>query len=187
MNLHDLIIRNRSFRRFHQQPAPDRAMLEAWVAMARLTASGGNLQQLRYWLVATPEACAAVFPHTRWAGLLGGWRPSPGETPTAYILLLSENSGGTRHADAGIAMQTILLAAAEQGFGGCMLGAIDRNAIKETLGIPRNLELLYAVALGRPAEVCQIEDATDGKTPYYRTDDGIHHVPKLPLDRLILN
>ncbi len=185
--LQELVNRNRSFRRFLQSPAPDRAMLEAWIQLARLTASGGNLQPIRYWLVASQADCAAVFPHTRWAGLLKGWQPGPDEAPTAYILLLTEAEGGTRHVDAGIAMQTILLAAVERGFGGCMLGAIERAAIKTALGIPGKWELLYAVALGKPAEVCRIEDAVDGKTPYYRTADGMHHVPKLPLNELILN
>lgn len=187
VKLKDLVSRNRSFRRFAQTPHPDRALLEDLVATARLSASGSNRQPVRYWLVDTPEACAAVFPHTQWAGLLKGWRPSADEAPTAYILILLAKDGVTPQADAGIAMQTLLLAAAEQEFGGCMLGSINRAEIKTVLGIPGELELAYAVALGAPAERCVLEDAVDGKTAYYRTPDSVHHVPKLPLTTLILN
>jgi nitroreductase len=186
MDLHDLLIRNRSIRRFHQTPRPGRALLEELVAEARLTASGGNRQPIRYWLVSQPAECEAVFPHTRWAGLLKDWKPAASEAPTAYILVLTAG-GATPQADAGIVMQTILLAAVERGFGGCMLGAIDRPAIKAALRIPAELDLLYAVAIGKPAETCIVEESVEGKIAYYRTSDGVHHVPKLPLGTLIVN
>jgi len=187
MNLKELVIHNRSFRSSAQVPRPSRMVLEELVATARLAASGGNLQPLRYWLVHTPGECATVFPLTRWAGLLKDWNPAPSEGPTAYILVLAAKGGATPQVDAGIAMQTLLLAATELGLGGCMLGAIDRPAIKSTLGIPGDLELLYVVGLGKPAERCVLEDATDGRTGYYRTPDDVHHVPKLPLATLIAN
>ena len=187
MQLKTLITRNRSFRRFHPEPRPGRARLEAWVDLARLAASGGNLQPLRYWLVHTPEDCAAVFPHTRWAALLKGWRPAEHEVPTAYVLVLAAPGGATPQADAGIAMQTLLLAAAEEGFGGCIIGSIERAEIIKALGIPEGFELLYAVALGKPSENCLLEEARDGNIAYYRAADDRHHVPKLPLKSLILN
>jgi nitroreductase len=187
MDLKQLIINNRSYRRFYPAPRPSRAQLEAWVGLARLAASGGNRQPLRYWLVDSPAACDAVFPHTRWAGLLKGWRPAPAETPTAYVLVLAAAGGATPQADAGIATQTLLLAAAEQGFGGCMLGSIDRPAIQRALNIPEAFDLLYAVALGKPAETCLLEEAAGGNIAYYRTPDGLHHVPKLSIETLILN
>ncbi len=186
MNLKDLVIRNRSYRRFHQTPRPGHALLEELVAAARLTASGGNRQPIRYWLVSQPADCEAVFPHTHWAGLLKDWNPAAAEAPTAYILILA-SGGATPQVDAGIAMQTLLLAAVERGFGGCMLGAIDRPAIKAALGIPAGLDLLYAIALGKPAETCILEDSVEGKTAYYRTPDGVHHVPKLPVGTLVVN
>ena len=187
MQLETLIARNRSFRRFHPEPRPRRASLEAWVGLARLAAIGGNRQPLHYWLVHEPADCAAVFPHTRWAGLLKGWRPAADEVPTAYVLVLAAPGGATPQADAGIAMQTLLLAAVGAGFDGCMLGAIDRPAIMQALGIPAAFELLYAVAFGKPAETCLLEEASGDDTAYYRTADGVHHVPKLPLTSLILN
>jgi len=43
------------------------------------------------------------------------------------------------------------------------------------------------VALGVPAETCVLEEAKRGaSTDYYRTPDGVHHVPKRPLDEVIV-
>ncbi|NLF22921.1 MAG: nitroreductase family protein [Lentisphaerae bacterium] len=184
--LSDLIVRNRSYRRFHQTPRPGRERLETWLDCVRLAASGGNRQPLRFRLIHDPAECAAVFPLTRWAGLLKEWSPAADEAPTAYVLVLAAAGGATPQTDAGIAMQTLLLAAVADGFGGCMLGAIDRPAIRAALNLPAALELLYAVALGKPAETCRLEAAIDGQTAYYRSADGIHHVPKLPLEALLV-
>ena len=187
MALKDLVVQNRSFRRFRPTPRPGRERLIEWVDCARLTGSGSNRQPLRYWLVETPEQCAAVFPLTRWAALLNGWSPAASEGPTGYILVLAAAGGATPQTDAGIAMQTMLLAATEAGFGGCMLGIIERPAIKAVLGIPDELDLLYVVAFGQPAETCVLETAVEDKTAYYRTADDIHHVPKLPLAKVIVS
>jgi hypothetical protein len=44
------------------------------------------------------------------------------------------------------------------------------------------------VALGVPAETCVLEDAKPGGgVTYYRDAQGVHHVPKRPLDEVILN
>lgn len=187
MTLKELVIHNRSYRRFKQTPRPEPAILQSLIATARLTASGGNLQPIRYRLVSNPTECNAVFPLTRWAGLLRDWNPTPAESPTAYIMILADKKITQPHTDAGIAMQTILLAAAELGWGGCMLGSIDRPRLRTLLNIPDTLEILYAIALGKPAEVAVLEDARDQDIAYYRTDDDIHRVPKLPLSQLIIN
>ena len=46
--IRDLILRNRSYRRFHQDLRIERKTLEALVDAARLTPSAGNVQPLRY-------------------------------------------------------------------------------------------------------------------------------------------
>jgi len=187
MKLRDLVVRNRSYRRFVQSPRPDRALLKELVDLARLTASGANLQPLRYWLVDNPTDCALVFPHTSWAGLLGGWRPAADEAPTAYVLVLEAEGGVTPQADAGIAMQTLLLAATEKGYGGCIIGSIKRDKIRAALGISEAFKILYAVALGKPSEKAVVEDAVDFNVDYYRAADDIHHAPKHKLETLIIN
>jgi hypothetical protein len=41
--------------------------------------------------------------------------------------------------------------------------------------------------LGRPKETVLLEETgPDGDIKYYRDEDGVHHVPKRPLEELIL-
>ena len=187
--LEDLICKNRSYRRFHQDVAVDIETLRALVNLARLSATGSNLQPLKYILSCQPETNARIFPHTRWAGFLKDWPgPAEGERPTAYIVILGDThirkSFGCDH---GIAAQSIMLGATERGLGGCMIGSIDRGGLRQVLDIPEQYEILLILALGKPKETVVLEAVgPDGDTKYYRDADGVHHVPKRSLDELIL-
>ena len=132
--LEDLIRKNRSYRRFHQGFPIALETLRALVHLARLSASGANLQPLKFVLSCGPETNARIFPHTRWAGYLKDWDgPAEGERPAAYVVILGDTairkSFGCDH---GIAAQSIMLGAVERGLGGCMLGAIDRDGLRQT-------------------------------------------------------
>jgi len=61
--------------------------------------------------------------------------------------------------DTGIAAQTILLGAVEVGLGGCMIGSIDRAALKSALHIPESFEILLVIALGKPKEEIVIDES----------------------------
>ena len=190
MNFEQLIVRNRSYRRFDSSKpvAPER--LRYLVDIARRTPSAANRQPLKYILVGDPGRCAALFPHLRWAGALKGWGgPAERERPAAYVIVLGDTEiAADPGCDHGIACQSLLLAAAEKGLGGCMLGAIDRDAIRKTFSIPDRYNILLVVALGVPAETCVLEDAKPGgDVTYYRDAASVHHVPKRPLAEVILD
>ena len=130
-----------------------------------------------------------IFPTLRWAALLKDWPgPAEDERPTAYIIVLGDTQIKNSFAcDHGIACQSILLGAAERGIGGCMVGSIDREQLRESLSIPERFEILLVVALGKPKETVVLETTgPDGSTHYYRDADGAHHVPKRPLDEIIV-
>jgi nitroreductase len=187
--LEDLVRKNRSYRRFHQDVPVALETLRALVYLARLSASGSNLQPLKYVLSCDPETNARIFPHTRWAGYLKDWGgPEEGERPAAYVVVLGDTEirkdAGCDH---GIAAQSIMLGAAERDLGGCMIGSIDRNGLRQTLDIPEQYEILLILALGRPKEAVVLEDVgPEGDTKYYRDADGVHHVPKRSLEEMIL-
>jgi nitroreductase len=187
--IEDLIRRNRSYRRFHQEVPVDVKTLRALVSLARLSASGANLQPLKYVLSSDSETNATIFPHTRWAGYLKDWDgPDEGERPAAYIVILGDteirSSFGCDH---GIAAQSIMLGATERGLGGCILGALDRSALRQALDIPERYDILLVLALGKPKETVVLEKMSpDGDVKYYRDESGVHHVPKRSLEELIL-
>jgi len=90
--------------------------------------------------------------------------------------------------DHGIAAQSILLGAAEKGLGGCMIGTVQREELRNALDIPARYEILLVLALGKPREKVVIEAADNtGDIKYWRDSQGTHHVPKRPLDELCLS
>ncbi len=187
--LEDLIVRNRSCRRFFQDHAVDIATLRELVDLARLSASAANLQPLRYILSCEPKRNEQIFEHLGWAGYLKDWPgPDKGERPAAYIVILLDTATSkTPGCDHGIAAQSIMLGATEKGLGGCMIASIQRNRLRQVLDIPRKYEILLVLALGRPKEEVRIEKVGEGgDIQYWRDRDGIHHVPKRSLDEIIL-
>ena len=187
--IEDLVRKNRSYRRFHQDVPIDLDTLRALVNLARLSASGSNKQPLKYILSCDPETNARIFPHTRWAGYLKDWAgPEGGERPGAYVVILGDTEISKAFGcDHGIMAQSMMLGAVERGLGGCMLGSLDREGLHQVLDIPERYEILLVLALGKPKEQVVIEDTgPDGDIKYYRDADGVHHVPKRPLAELVL-
>ena len=64
---HHLVRRTRSTRRFDEDRAVDRQTLVELIDLARLFASGGNKQPLRYILGCAASMNARIFPCLRWA------------------------------------------------------------------------------------------------------------------------
>ena len=189
MKIAELVPKTRSYRRFDQSKPISVETLRELVDMARLTASGSNMQPLKYILCAEPDINAKLFQHLRWAGALKDWSgPAEGERPTGYILILTDTEIRTNPgADHGIAAQTIMLAATERGLGGCMLGSIDREKVRILLAIPERYEITLALALGVPAEKVVLEPVgPEGDITYYRDAEDVHHVPKRALEEVVL-
>lgn len=188
--LKDLIRKNRSYRRFHQDEPVSRETLSELVDLARLAPSGSNLQPLRYMLFNDPEMNAKIFEHLAWAGYLRDWPgPQEGERPSAYIFILGDTTISRAFGcDHGIAAQNIMLGAAEKGLGGCMIGSIRRRQLAEVTNISERYEILLVLALGKPKEIVQLEPlGPEGSIRYWRDEQQVHHVPKRALEDIILN
>ena len=185
-----IVKRNRSYRRFDQRHQITDKQVVGLINLARLSASGANLQPLKYVLSNTEEKNAKIYPTLSWAGYLKEWSgPVEGEKPSAYIVMLGdiEIDKGFEY-DAGIACQSNLMGAADQGLGGCIIGSVKRKTLREVLVIPERYEIILVLALGKPAEQVVIEDLEPGgDIKYWRGEDGVHHVPKRGLDELILD
>ena len=185
----DLILKNRSYRRFHQEVPIELETLRELVDLARCSASATNRQPLKYILSCDGETNAVIFTHLAWAAYLKDWEgPAEGERPAAYIIVLGDTtitkSFGCDH---GIACQTILLGATEKGLGGCMIGSVKRRELRKALEIPKHLEILLVLAIGKPMETVVIETVgQDGDIKYWRDSRKVHHVPKRSLDELIV-
>jgi hypothetical protein len=187
--LEDLVRTCRSYRRFYEDHAIEEKTLRELVDLARLGASGHNLQPFKYMLSWKPEPNALIFPHLTWAAYLKDWPgPPEGERPSAYILVLGDTEIRISFSfDQGISAQNILLGAREKGLGGCILAAIQRDQLRMALQVPDRYEILFVLALGKPKETVVIDPVgPDGDIKYWRDSDGVHHVPKRSLDEIIV-
>jgi nitroreductase len=188
--LEDLIRKNRSCRRFIQSRFMDLNTLNELVNLARLSASAANLQPLKYVLSCNPEKNAEIFSCLAWAAYLKDWSgPLEGERPSGYIVVLGDTAIAQDFGcDHGIACQSILLGAREKGFAGCMLGAVNREKLRNILNLSAQLKILLVLALGVPREEIIVEPlGADGSIRYWRGSRGRHHVPKRSLKDIIVD
>lgn len=129
--LEELIRKNRSYRRYHENERLSREQLKKWVNLARFSASARNAQSFKYILVTEQSDCDQLFPLLVWAGYLKNWNgPEKGERPAAYLVMLNDTIiSSNYYCDHGIAAQSILLGAVEDGYGGCILASVNREEL----------------------------------------------------------
>lgn len=186
--IRDLVIKNRSYRKFRQGLIIELKTLRELVDLARLSSSSANMQPLKYILSCDAKKNTLIFPHLGWAGYLKDWAgPNEGERPLAYIIILGDKKVAQNFAyDCGIAAQTILLGATELGLGGCMIGTLKQRELGEVLKIPEQYEILLVLALGKPKEKVVLEKVGPcGDIKYWRDNKDVHHVPKRALSEII--
>jgi nitroreductase len=193
--LQKLIIKNRSYRRFFEMEKISKEELIECIDAARLSPSPRNQQALKFLIVNDPDQNSKLFSLTAWAGALSYWHgPEEGERPSAYIIILGDNSivehtkKSYHEVASGIAAQSIMLAAVEKGLGGCMIAALKRKQIRELLKIEKHYDILLVLAIGKPKEKVVIEEMPQsGNYNYWRDKKNVHHVPKRSLQEIILN
>ena len=187
--IEDLVRKNRSCRRFVEDRPVDADTLRWLVNLARLSASGANLQPLKYVLCCRRQTNEGIFDCLGWAGYLKDWPgPEPGERPAAYIVVLGDREIARDFGcDHGIAAQSILLGAREKGLAGCMIGSVNRKRLQHALGLAEQLQILLVLALGEPKETAVCDPVEpEGSIRYWRDERRIHHVPKRSLDEIII-
>lgn len=189
--LKDLLKSSRSYRSFDESVKISPVQLADWVDHVRYAPSSINLQILKFCAVTDETLCARLLDGTRWAGKIKDQKlPPDGHAPVAYIVICADKNvvptAENFDKDVGICAQTIMLAAAEVGFGGCMIGSFSPNEIKEILRLDENLVPKLVLALGKPDERVElVGEAPDGSVTYYR-EDGIHYVQKRNLENILI-
>ena len=188
MNLKELVLKTRTYRRFDESYRIDYKVLESLIELARLSPSGANRQPLKYLLYNSAEDCARVFPSLIWAAYLKDWDgPDKGERAAGYIIILGDKSIAEGFGvDHGIAAQSIMLGANEAGLGGCMIASIKRDQLRSEFSIPEIYDILLVLALGKPVENVIIDEMKEGDVKYWRDKGMNHHVPKRALSDLII-
>lgn len=185
--LEGLLMKNRSYRGYDNSYVVRPDQLRRIISVATKIPSARNSQLLRFRPV-THEEAAKVSPYIRLGGALRDLKlPFEGTEPRAFVVICSATAEPDHYVyiDLGIAAQSMLLQAVEIGLGGICIGAFDKQAVKESLALP--YEPLLVVAIGKPNEKIELIEIHEGENKnYWRDEKGVHYVPKIALDELII-
>ena len=184
-SLESLLKRNRSYRGYdHSRPVTEADLLRL-LEVVPWVASGMNAQPLRFKLV-TGSTVSLVHPLiTLGSALPDEHLPHPGEEPQAYIVVCSTAPiSRAVDIDLGIAAQSILLRAVENGLGGIFVLNFRAVELQEALALP--LAPIAVIGIGKPLERIFLIPASKGDSLAYYRKDGAHFVPKLGVKDLLL-
>ena len=180
-----LLVKNRSTRGYDASYRVRIDQLRRIVAVNTKLASARNRQPLRFRLVTADEACK-VLPFIRMgAGLKELNLPLEGTEPNAFIIVCSTiEPRNSTFVDLGIAAQSMLLQAVEMGLNGLCIMDFDRQLLVDTLQLPYTP--LLVIAVGKSAEKARLIDINEGDDHSYYRENGVHYVPKVVVEDLII-
>lgn len=183
--LRRLLLHNRSYRGYDTSFQVREDQLRRIIEVATLCPSARNQQVLRFRPVLDAEA-DIVLRHIRLGGALPELKlPFPGTEPRAFIIICSTvEESKYVDMDLGIVAQSMLLQAVEIGLGGICIGAFDHKVLREELQLP--YEPLLVLAIGRPKEHIELKECNAGDSLTYYREGGVHYVPKIKVEDLII-
>jgi len=185
-SLETLMHRNRSYRAYDQSYEVMEAQLMAMVRTNTLIASARNQQALRFKLLTKrtgSEKMQGLYKLGR--ALPELHLPAPDSAPEAFIIIcatLPENKN--LDIDLGISCQSMLLKATELGLSGVIICNFNKDEVRRTFDLP--YEPLAIIAVGKGTEnIKLVEISASDDLNYYRRD-GIHYVPKIKAEELLI-
>lgn len=152
MDFYEVIKKRRSVRKYKPDPISD-DVLKRILEAGRIAPSAKNIQPWKFIVIKDPEnkkriaeacrgqhwmadadviVCGCALEKIAW-GRMGGYMSS-------FAV------------DLAIAMDHIILAAANEGLGTCWIGAFEEKKVKELLNIPEDVRVVALTPIGYPAE-----------------------------------
>ncbi len=180
-----LLTRNRSTRGYDASYLVRIDQLRRIVGVNNKLASARNRQVLRFRPVTADEA-HKVLPFIRMgAGLKELHLPIQGTEPNAFIVVCSTiEPRNSTFVDLGISAQSMLLQAVEMGLNGLCIMDFDGSSLVEALQLP--YKPLLVVAIGKSAETVRLVDIKENDDHSYYRKDGVHYVPKVVVEDLMI-
>jgi nitroreductase len=141
----DVIRRRRSIRKYRPSEMPREHLLEILEA-GRLAPSAGNRQPWRFIVVRSPDQKKRLAEAARGQMFIAD--------AAAVIVALADPEASSRwcEKDVMIAMENMVLAATELGYGSCYVGAFEEEGLKSLLKIPDGLRVVVLLPIGVPDE-----------------------------------
>lgn len=156
MDFYSVIEQRKSVKKFHgvkvENPSLDR-MINA----AMMSPSWKNLSSYKFIIVEdfNKKSKIADSINNKTSEASNAIR----EAPIVVVLVgnpeLSETVEGKDMylLDAAIAMEHLVLAATEEGYGTCWIASFEENKVKEVLSIPDDIRVIAMTPVGKPVEV----------------------------------
>ena len=185
-SLDTLLHRNRSHRGYDKDRVVTEEELRKIVAVNPLLPSGMNRQCLRFKTVTRDTGAEKVLRRIRLGGALPELHlPLPGTEPEAFILVCATApEDRIVDIDLGISLQSMGLKAVEMGLNALIICAYDKQAVQEDFGLA--YPPLAILAVGKGCESIFLKPVAEGETLKYYRVDGVHFVPKIRVEDLLL-
>ncbi len=185
--LDELLLKNRSTRGYNKSYVVSRNELQQIVAVNTKIGSGCNRQVLRFRLVTQGEEATKVLDNIKMGAALPELHlPSPGTEPEAFIIVCSTmEENKLVDIDLGMSLQTMMLKATEMGLSSLIIGAFNKSKLKESFALP--YEPVAILCVGKGAEKFELVPIKENESHSYYRKNGIHYVPKVVLEDLILS
>ncbi len=194
-SLNTLLVKNRSIRRYRQDFTVTEEQLRTIVEVNVKLGSAMNRQALRFRIVADDavgEVNAASKDKVNALRDILFRESARSESARAYIIVYS-TIPEERYIDIdlGISLQSMALKAAELGLNCLIKGNIDKDGLSSLFGTGDGLEPVAVLCVGKAAESVFLKPVPAGSSdepdlkPY--TKDGVHYVPKLQMDTILLS
>ncbi|MBO4475169.1 MAG: nitroreductase family protein [Bacteroidales bacterium] len=185
-SLDTLLVRNRSHRGFDKSYVVAMRQLEAIVSVVNKIPSSKNGQPFRFKLLDAATGGESFCRFLHFGAFLPELHlPLAGTEPQAFIVACSTvPESPSVDIDLGIVLQSMALKAVEIGLNALIVRAFDRQEVKDTLGL--SLEPLAVLAVGKGTDRIELTEVPEGSDLRYYRKDGIHYVPKIRMEDLIL-
>ena len=184
--LDELLTKNRSTRGYYKPYVVKRDELERIVSVNTKLGSGCNRQVLRFRLVTKDTGSEKVLENIKMGAALPELHlPFPDTEPEAFIIVCS-TVGDDKLAliDLGMSLQTMSLRAVEMGLSTLIVGAFNKQKIKEAFNLP--CEPVAVLCVGKGIEKHQLVPIHENESHAYYRKDGSHYVPKVVVEDLII-
>jgi nitroreductase len=186
-NLSNLVKTTRCTRRFKPNIKISKKDLEEIIDITRITSSAKNMQPLKYIIVNDKKLVNTLSSTAKWAAHLTSWEQSESQRPSAFIIIVNDTKiDGISMVDAGISLQTIMLASRAKGYASCTLASIDKEICIKEFKLDESLQPMLGIAIGIEDEIINLVDTKDNDTNYYRNNKDEHCVPKRKLDEVLI-
>jgi len=147
MNVFEAVKTRRSIRKYKEEPIPEEHLKQILEA-ARLAPSAGNKQPWRFVVVkdeATRGKLGEVARQQKWisdaAVIVAALAMDP-KNPEVYEKWAER--------DVMTAVEHMVLAAWELGYGSCWIGAFTEEKVKELLAVPEGMKVIALLPIGVP-------------------------------------